>query len=129
MARSLEYRNGTRAKLPATPNDEPLFQPFSRDARYSRLTELPKSQVLPVAPSFTPLARKPAIDAVAHISGSLVNTRWRRCALADCAINVSIIKANEIRLIIRLQGCLATRAMRCLPYRRARPDSVARHSL
>ena len=98
------------------PKDAPLFQPFSSDPRYWKLVELPKSQVLPVAPSLTAFARKPAIDTVAQVSGSLVNTRCRLCALATPAIDTNINNANEIRLINPAFDCLASRAIRPVPF-------------
>jgi hypothetical protein len=77
-----------------------LFQPFSNDARYSKFTEFPKFHVLAVAPSFTPSALNPAIDPLAHVSGSLVKPRVRRCAFDTLATNASIITTNENRFII-----------------------------
>jgi N-acetylmuramic acid 6-phosphate etherase len=63
--------------------------------------ELPKFQVLDVAPSFTTFALKPSIPAVTHTLGSLVvYTRGRRWALSDPANNITISKAREKRLII-----------------------------
>jgi len=76
------------------------------------LVELPKSQVLPVVPSFTELALKPAIDPVIQVSGSDEYTRCRRCALSEAAHNIDITNAREKRLIIDSSSCLAIRARR-----------------
>src|ERR1700674_5110966 len=72
VARSEEYENGTRAKLPATPNAAPMSSCFSSDTRYWRLVAFPKFHVLPVTPSLTVFALKPPIPADIHTSGSLV---------------------------------------------------------
>jgi hypothetical protein len=69
------------------------------------LVELPKSQVLAVAPSLTELALKPAIAAVNQTDGSLEYTLRRCCALSDPAHTINNI-AREKRLIISLQVVL-----------------------
>src|SRR2546423_3993257 len=101
------YRNGTREYVPATPNEvPPPPMVFSNDALYCQLVELPKSQELALRPSLTPLPVKPAMPPLTHVSGSLVNTRCRRCALSDAAHNINIRNATEKRLIIKLQAVL-----------------------
>src|SRR5215208_4895328 len=96
-----------RPQLPARPNDAPLLIPFSSDARYWRLVELPKFHVLDVAPSLTTFALKPSIPALTHRFGSLVvKTRGRRWAPSDPANNITVNKDREMRFIILLQVVL-----------------------
>src|SRR2546423_12980723 len=91
-----EYTNGPRAQLPVTPSEDPLSMDFSSEASYCQLVEFPKSQVLPVRPSFTPFPVKPAIPPLSHIPGSVAEyTRPRRCAPSDPAHSNSIKNATE----------------------------------
>jgi hypothetical protein len=67
------------------------------------LVALPKSQLLPVTPSLTPLPLNPPIPPDTHQFGSLVvYTLGRRiiCAVIESAANINIINAKKKRLII-----------------------------
>src|SRR6266404_6485418 len=102
-----EYTNGTRAYVPAMPNeDPPPLRVRSSEALYCQFVELPKSHLLALRPSFTPLPVNPAIPPLTHVAGSLVNTRCRRCAESDAAQNITIKNARGIRLIILLRVVL-----------------------
>jgi hypothetical protein len=79
------------------------------------LVALPKSQLLAVTPSLTPLPLKPPTPADNHQSGSLVVYALGRriiCALTESAANVNINSAKKKRLIILLQVVL--RFARCV---------------
>jgi hypothetical protein len=76
---------------------------------------LPKSQLLPVTPSLTPLPLNPPTPPDIHQSGSLVVYTLgerRICALSDPAANININNAKKKRLIIILQVVL--RFARCV---------------
>jgi hypothetical protein len=97
------------------PNEAPLSIAFSRDARYWMLVALPKSQLLAVTPSLTPLPLKPPTPADTHQSGSsVVKTLGGRriCASSDSAAHINTNNAKKKRLIFLLQVVL--RFARCV---------------